>query len=265
MARGLGIVLQPADSQGAVFADKWTGTAYQFYGVTESTEPATALDHKAFVRRMFSDASAGAKQFFSYEFEQHAADIHKYIHLITGKPGETEVAVYCPTTLYRLNANLGFTIQASNEMRDLCEYDVLDEALILDGALTPQRYKAFVIYQADIVDEPVLAKFADFQRGGGRIVVVGSTPIKSVAGKAWDGSSKIERVDPKNGAKNWLPALGVALKDLKGVDGKLDGVWTSRRGKQIFALNSTDKPVAATIDGKSVPIAPHSIFSQPDK
>jgi len=107
MAKGYGIVLQPADSQGAVFADKWTGTAYQFYGVTECTEPATALDQKAFVRRTFSDASAGAKQFFSYEFEQHADDIHKYIQLITGKPGETEVAVYCPTTLYRLGGSLG--------------------------------------------------------------------------------------------------------------------------------------------------------------
>ena len=47
-------------------------------------------------------------------------------------------------------------------MRDVCEYDVLDEALILDGALTPQRYKALVIYQAEVVDSPVLEKFARF-------------------------------------------------------------------------------------------------------
>jgi hypothetical protein len=263
MAKGYGIVIQPADCQGAVFGDKWMGTAYQFYGVTESTEPATALDQKSFVRRVFSDASAGAKQFFTYEFEQHVPDIHKYIHLITGKPGETEVAVYCPTTLYRLGANLGYTIQASNEMRDICEYDVLDEALITDGALTPQRYKALVIYQAEVVDSPVLGKFADFKRAGGRLIVVGSTSIKDVAGKKWDGSAKIERIDPPNGAKKWLPALAKSLMGLKGVDGKLDGVWTTRRGKQVFAFNSGSKPATAEIDGQSVPIAPYSIYEKP--
>jgi hypothetical protein len=260
MAKGYGIVIQPADCQGAVFADKWMGTAYQFYGVTESTEPASALDQKSFVRRIFSDASAGAKQFFTYEFQQHVPDIQKYIHLITGKAGETEVAVYCPTTLYRLGANLGYTIQASNEMRDICEYDVLDEALITDGALTTRRYKALVIYQAEFVDSPILAKFAEFERAGGRLIVVGSTPIQDVAGKKWSGSAKIERIDPPNGAKKWLPALAKSLMGLKGVDGKLDGIWTCHRGQQVFAYNSTGKPATAEIDGKLVQIAPNSIY-----
>ena len=263
MAKGYGIVIQPADCQGAVFADKWMGTAYQFYGVTESTEPATALDQKAFVRRVFSDASAGAKQFFTYEFEQHVPDIHKYVHLITGKSGETEVAVYCPTTLYRLGANLGFTIQASNEMRDACEYDVLDEALILDGALDAQRYKALVICQAEVVDEPVLEKFAAYAKAGGRLVVVGSTPIRDVAGKPWSGAAGVERVDPKNGATRWLPELTKTLIGLKGVDGKLDGLWTSRRGAQTFVYNSTDKAVTTEIAGKSLQVEPHSIYDDP--
>jgi hypothetical protein len=209
---------------------------------------------------LFSDASSGAKQFFTYEFEQHAADIRQYIQLITGKPGETEVAVYCPTTLYRLGANLGYTIQASNEMRDVCEYDVLDEALILDGALTPERYKALVIYQAEVVDSPVLGKFSSFERAGGRLIVVGSTPIKNVAGNSWGGGSRIERIDPPNGAKKWLPALAASLRGLKGVDGKLDGVWMSRRVKQVLAFNTGDKPVTADIDGKTVQIGSNTIY-----
>ena len=61
--------------------------------------------------------------------------MQKYVHLITGKPGETEVAVYCPTTLYRLGGNLQPTIKAAYPLRDLCEFDVLDETLINDGAL----------------------------------------------------------------------------------------------------------------------------------
>ena len=46
MARKYPIVLQPADCQGAVFADKWMGTAYQFYHVKECTEPAGNLSEK---------------------------------------------------------------------------------------------------------------------------------------------------------------------------------------------------------------------------
>ncbi|MEO6182361.1 MAG: family 14 glycosylhydrolase, partial [Verrucomicrobiota bacterium] len=51
MAGHHGIVLQPADCQGAIFADKWMGTAYQFYGVKESTEPAGNLGEIGFVQR----------------------------------------------------------------------------------------------------------------------------------------------------------------------------------------------------------------------
>jgi len=62
-----GIVLQPADCQGAYFADKWTSTAYRHYGVRYSTEPAGDLGPRDFVRRTFTDASCGAEEFFTYK------------------------------------------------------------------------------------------------------------------------------------------------------------------------------------------------------
>ncbi len=262
MAKGYGIVLQPADCQGAVFADKWMGTAYQFYDVKESTEPATALDQKTFVRRMFSDASAGASQFFTYEFPQHTADIHKYIRLYSGRPGDTQIAVYCPTTMYRLGADLRPTIDSSRSLRDLCDFDVLDEALILDGALDPKSYKTLIIFQADIVDEPVLDKFTHFQRNGGRIIVIGSATIKDVEDRPWIWAHSLERV-PKIPDSNWLEELAPKLKGLTGVDGKLDGVWTTHRGKQVFALNTGDKPATVEINGKSIDIAPNEIYITP--
>jgi hypothetical protein len=122
-----------------------------------------------------------------------------------------------------------------------------------------------VIYQAEVVDSPVLEVFHDFERAGGRLIVVGSTPIKDVAGNSWGGGSKIERIDPPNGARKWLRALAASLKGLKGVDGKLDGVWTSRRGQQVFAYNSGGKPATAEIGGNTVQIAPNSIYEKPGK
>jgi hypothetical protein len=38
------------------------------------------------------------------------------------------------------SGNLEPTIQAAYPLRDLCDFDVLDELLIADGALTTNRY-----------------------------------------------------------------------------------------------------------------------------
>lgn len=260
MAKGLGIVLQPADSQGAVFADKWLGTAYTFYGVKLGTEPASGLDAKAFHRRVFSDVGAGASQIFTYEFEQHAADIAKYAHLYTGKPGETAVAVYCPTTLWRLGGDVWPTIRACNPLRDLCEFDVLDELLISDGALTPAKYKALVIFQADVVDEPILKKVDAFIEAGGKVIRVGDAPIRGVSGAEWQTAAKLPHTPDIAKDKAWLTELAKQLSSIPGVDGQLDGLWTSHRGSEVLLFNPTAKPIKTTVDHRDVEVAPYEIW-----
>ena len=49
--------------------------------------------------------------------------------VITGVPGETETAVFCPTILYRLGGDLNPTIDWSQRLRDLTDFDVLDEIM----------------------------------------------------------------------------------------------------------------------------------------
>ena len=248
-----------------MFADKWVGTAYQFYHVTECTEPAGNLAEKDFVRRMFSDAAAGASQFFSYEYEAHGSNLVKYVHLLTGKPGETEIAIYCPTTLYRLGANLQPTIKGAAALRDLCDFDVLDEILISDNALATNRYKVLLLFQADTVAQPILAKFDSFLANGGRIIEIGDAPIQNVGGNPWSGAAEIEHVaalfsDPAQ-QQTWLNDLSPLVAGLTGVDGKLDGLWTCRRGSQLFVFNTRDKPVQSEIAGKSITVAPFTIWS----
>jgi hypothetical protein len=263
MAGKYGIPLQPADCQGAVFGDKWVGTAYQFYHVPLGTEPAGGLDSKHFVRRMFSDASCGASQLFTYEFEQHVGDIQKYVHLYEGRGGDTEIAVYCPTTLYRLGGDLKPTIQSCDQLRDLCEFDVLDELLITDGALTPAKYKALIIFQGDFVEQPILDKLSAYVAGGGRLMLANQN-IKNLAGAVWPGVNPNASVQVLSA--NWLAELQSSLAGLKGYEGALDGVWTCRRDDQVILYNTTDKNVPVNImDGPriraGVNIAPGEIFS----
>jgi len=263
MAGRYHVVLQPADCQGAVFADKWVGTAYQYYGVKEGTEPAGDLGTNDFVRRVFSDASCGAAQFFTYQFEMHASAMQKYVQLYTGKPGETEVAVYCPTTLYRLGDPLRTTITAAPGLRDLCEFDVLDELLITDGALTTRRYKALLMFQGEIIDRPILDKIDKFQRAGGKVVTIGKLAVQDVEGRPWNPPVPVTQLSPRGKDSPWRNELAVQIAGLKGVDGQLDGLWTCRRGKQVFIYNSTDKSVATKIDGQSIKVAAHTIWINP--
>lgn len=257
MAGKYGIVMQPADCHGAYFGDKWIGTSYQFYGVPLATEPAGNLDPTGFVRRMFSDASCGASQLFTYQFDTHAETIRKYVHLYTGKPGDTEIAVLCPTTLYRLGGDLGLTISGGAKLRDLAEYDVLDELLITDGALT-DKYKVLIVMQPDFVEDAVLDKIEPWTKGGGTLVLIGDKSLKTIGGEPRLTGGNVVRV-----AK--VEALVDVLANRKGVDGKFDGLMTCRRGEQVIIFNSNDNPTPATIDlagaTADIVIEPHTIWS----
>jgi hypothetical protein len=262
MAAPYRIVLQPADCQGAVFADKWLGTAYQFYGVTLSTEPAGSLDRDAFVRRMFSDASCGASQLFTYEFERHIPEIQKYVHLYTGAAGETQIAVYCPTTLYRLGGDLQPTIAAAVPLRDLCEFDVLDELLIADGALTTTRYGMLLIFQGDIVEQVVLDRMNAFATAGGQIIQIGDAPIRNVQGREWRPDTSLKHVPARAADGAWLRELSQFLAGRVGCDGAIDGIWTSRRAGKVMLYNSTTQPVLTTVNERPVTVEPHSIWNE---
>jgi hypothetical protein len=242
-----GVTLQPADWRGAYFGDKWVATAYQFYKVNLGTEPAGGLDRNGFLQRLFSDASCGTKQLFTYEFDQHAADIRKHARLVTGVPGETEVAVLCPTTLYRLGGDLKPTIDWSHKLRDLTDFDVLDELLIADGALKIDRYKFLLIFQGDFIDQPILDHIDAFIAAGGTVVVAGRTTPANVDGTPWP-QQKVTytRGRPIEAFKK----LADASKP-RGYDGKADGVWVTRRGEQTIMLNTAGKPVTAR--GVTVP------------
>jgi hypothetical protein len=118
-----------------------------------------------------------------------------------------------------------------------------------------------LLVQADIVEQKILSRFEAFHEGGGRIIKVGPETIQNVEGQVWRGSTLLTAVAPVENSRTWLKQLLPLLARCKGADGQLDGLWTTRRGKQTMIFNSKDAPVSTpTADGEVRTIAPHTIW-----
>jgi len=115
--------------------------------------------------------------------------------------------------------------------------------------------------QAGIVDQPILEEVEAFQRTGGKVIASSDTQVRNVDGEAWAGASEMIRIAPLTKRQEWAQDLMVQLKEYKGFEGQLDGLWLSRRGERFFVFNSSEKPAETTINGKLMRVAPHTIYS----
>ena len=94
----------------------------------------------------------------------------------------------------------------------------------------------------------------------GKIYIIGTGELKNVEGKQWTAKrGTVVHTVELNKDRAWLKQLRDELSGLKGVDGKLDGMWTCRRGKEVFVYNSGNKPVQTELNGEAITIEQHAI------
>lgn len=261
---GLGVGLQPADAHGAVFGDKWIYTAYRQYGIPFSSETAGAIDRNGQVRRIFSDVSAGAMQLFTYEYgEKHAPVVQDYIHLYQGRYPKIEVAVYAPITDYRLGENLGATFAGAEALRDLLDFDVLDEALIRDGFLS--HYSHLVVFQAKWMERGVMERIDEWTKSGGVTLSFCDNETKTVEE---DRSIAFTHQRPHEILKNpkEFEAVGKLLP--QGPDMRMDGLWvTTFQDDAWLVYNNSDGEIEREFhcDGRRRKglFKPHEILELP--
>ncbi|MCL6519103.1 MAG: family 14 glycosylhydrolase [Armatimonadetes bacterium] len=271
------IRLQPADCHGKPFGDRWYGTAYRFYGIPLTTEPAGGLDRRTFLRRVFMDASNGATEMFSYEWDKHKLDGLRWIHLYRGIPSITDVAVYCPTTWYRMNGDLWPAIHTADSLRDITDFEVADELLIEDGYLENSKIRVLIWLQGSVVERTVMQKIVKWIKSGGILVAGMPKPPTDVEGRddlgiilsAGNRSSSTtaettifslgkgliirysKEPKPKDQTFRELVYKAVyhpeqfkpGLKGAPEIDGKSDGVWTAVFPDMLLLYNNNDKPV----------------------
>jgi len=273
--------LQPADCHGKPFGDRWYGTAYRFYGVPFSTEPAGGLDRRSFLRRVFMDACNGATEMFSYELDKHMADAIKWIHLYRGQPSITDVAIYCPTTWYWLNGDIWPAIHTADWLRDITDFEVADELLIKDGYLKKSNTRVLVWLMGPVVEREVLERIIEWVHAGGILVASVPEPPMDVEGRSdlgiylfgsahdqfrtlGKGLVVWRRSEPKPGDEGLRDLVYAAIyhpekmkPGLRGaaeVDGKEDGVWTAVFNDILLLYNTSEEPkdVERTWKGQTI-------------
>jgi hypothetical protein len=246
LAGRLHVPMQSADSGGAYWADKWTSTAYHFYSVEYRTEAAGHLEGGTFVKRVFVDASCGASRLFSYELAELLPSCKKYLHLYTGERGITDVALLAPTTLYYLNGNVMRIVERGELLRDLFDYDVLDELLISDGALS--NYRILFADNCRVIERDIILKILSWTQKGGIFVYRSEHDLEDVERKKdWI----INKADEK-GMKLGQGCIYRVNKDFKEtrkilrkligsdpakIDFREDQVWTTQFKDKILLLN----------------------------
>jgi len=275
-------------------AVKRVSSACRFYGVRTIGDPPGPMDGNTFVRRLFNDISAGTDEYldFPYNFLNMGDLYSEYLPLLSGEDPLCSVALFFPTSQQRLAADtcdqLPRLLQASEVLRDLTDYDVLDERMILDDALVGRHMLLWP--EGTVVDEAVFRRVLEWVKYGGEVITWCRGPITRTDGKELAepgrgaGEFRYRRGrwivlggDP-GGSEDVFQAMGEKVHaivqerfpDLLETlpDRERDGILATTFPDRIVLYNGTDSAVEKTVwpapDGVAFPavvitLQPHSL------
>ncbi len=182
-----------------------------FYGVPYYTEPPGSVNRDREVARIWSDASCGTQTYFDYPQNLLGArDIFaKYKDYLDGQPAVVDVAILFPTTDHRLRDEdwPKRTIVGANVLRELLDYDLVDERMIQDSAL--DRYKLLLAYDGNVMQVETLKHLGKWLKNGGVMLVRDFGPVETIDGDRSFHKRTFPR--PKTGG---TALTGVSVRDL---------------------------------------------------
>ena len=170
------VTANPASMNGSPFHTMAFASAYTFYGLPMATEPAGKLTADEVFHRIFTDASVPVVRYYDYgeNYARGKEHLDKYRHLFgTCGSAARDVAVYLPTATAFTRVPQGFaglraTVEGAGRLRDVADYDVIDDPMILDGAL--DKHKVLVVFEVDLVERAVVTRIAGWVSAGGVLI-----------------------------------------------------------------------------------------------
>lgn len=174
-----------AQTPGAIgyFAARRVSTACRVYGVSYFTEPPGSVSREQQVLRIWMDASNGTQTWFDYlPNMDRARDLFvRYKKHLTGQPPVCDLGLWLPTWHHYLNPDENWPRQleaVAGELRELCDYEILDDHMIADGGLERLNIRVLVLADADYLSVAAVNAVRRWVEGGGVFITFQSDPVE---------------------------------------------------------------------------------------
>ncbi len=148
-------------------------SACRYYGVPFWSEPPGPLTPEQEVGRIFEDISQGAKGHFEWS-ENALSNIdvfYKYGKLMRVEKPIVDVAMFYPAEAQRLRPDQGYNqlfAQACTYMRDVANYDIVDDRMVLDDCLS--HYRVLALWEGTQADQKTLDRIRNWVNAGGTLL-----------------------------------------------------------------------------------------------
>ena len=245
--------------------------AGRHYGAYCAFEAARDVTPKGIAARVYNASTSGARGFHTYGSDilpkagavAAWSDAYRWLGARAGHG--PKVAVFFPRTSLPPNQR-GF-YEKIELLRDVFDFDLVDESMIRDGAL--RHYKALVLIDGGIVEREDVRRMLDWVKAGGAVVAGGFDGFASAEGDAptfsnvfdvsGDRSPTVKSCgsglalyvagsweDGRNlatGIAHALDTLSTRARANLVPDGVADGIYVSDLGGSLLVFNSTDREV----------------------
>ncbi|HET6386994.1 MAG TPA: family 14 glycosylhydrolase [Armatimonadota bacterium] len=164
---------------------KRIATAAKFYHVPFWSEPPGNITGPGEVGRFFESLSCGAKGFWDWGSNPVAnrVEFRRWRNYLTVEQPVVDVALFFPSTDHHLHPGQGLPQRetaAGEALRDVMDFDIVDERLVNDGALS--HYRVLIVPEGNFISEQTLRKMLDWERQGGLVVTYNFGPVTNVDG-----------------------------------------------------------------------------------
>jgi hypothetical protein len=174
------------------FAARRVSSACALYKVPYYTEPPGDVSRDREVQRIWMDASNGAQVYFDYPNNMdHARDIFaEYKGFLSGHRSITDIALLLPSSTCQLHIDWPWPPHLylfSEALRKRQDFEVVDERMIADGALTRFGVHLLVLANADYLQSATLKELSGWVQHGGVLVSLQTDPVRTIDGseKQW--------------------------------------------------------------------------------
>lgn len=160
-------------------------TACKFYKLPFWSEPPSNITAEGEIGRFFESLSCGAYGYWDWGSNPVANQdtFRKYKSFLTKETPVVDVALFYPQTDARLHPERTMAVkffEAASTLRDVMDYDILDERLIDDGAL--KGYRVLALFEGSYMEASALRKLDSWVKSGGVVISCNYGPVASVEG-----------------------------------------------------------------------------------